>query len=278
MSREDLLSILKQKSREPYYPLIPRLKYTGDKYLLLWHTYNTQHQVFLANSIAQAIELWYIAQREEGLEASAKELWRATIVLPPDSVKARYNEQCYKEDLNNFIWHTCFEIDDYRKRHKKLPPNVMPCKDPEHDNCGCLGGKFVPNTSWDTLFKKDWISQPESVWEGIGRQTKKRVLQAFDGISANPNFPLYVCELNGGHHNRGIGFSEVKADTHFRRGSCLFFFQGEKIQIPTEILDSFGKLKRKEEEKKKQDKRASEERWAKNRRDADESLIRKLSL
>ncbi len=274
MSREDLLSVLQQKANEPNYPLIPHLRYTGNKHLLLWHTHNEQHQVFLANSIEQSIELWNVAQKEEGLEASAKELWNVTIVMPPEWVANKYNKQCYEEDIHNFIWHTCFEIDEYRKRHKQLPPNVVPCKSVEHDDCKCLGGKYLPTVSWDVLFKKDWAAPPS--WTGSVRAAKKRILKPFDGILADENVPLFVCELNGGHHSRGITFTEIAEDSHIRRDSSLFFFQGQKINMPKEIIESVGKLKAKEEEKKKQDERKANERWTKSRRESDESLLKKL--
>lgn len=252
------------------YPLIPHLRYCGDKYLLLWHTHNTQHQVFLANSIEQAMELWFIAQKEEGLEASAKELWKATIVLPPDWLVVKYNEQCHREDLNNFIWHTCFEIDEYRKRHNKLPPNVVRCQNkPDHAGC-CLGGEYIPKASWEVLFEANWEgAQP---WTG-----KKRNLTPFDGILADPDAPLYVCELNGGHHSGGIQFRDVKENSKLMRDGVLFFFHGQKLEMPKEIVDSISRLKEEEKHRRERSKISAKERWERSRREQDERLIRMLS-
>jgi hypothetical protein len=260
------------------YALVPRFRYTGEKYLLLWHTLWEQNQLLVADSEEQIISLWYAALNKEKLEAKPKELWKVNIVLPPTWVCESYARACYENDLLNFKHGIIFDIDDYQRKKHQLPPNVSKCQNyfsahneeegdrDTHYNClNCEDG-LVFKIPIVKLFERE---------EAISYTPyRAKPLEPFDGLAADENKPLYVCCLNAGHHNSGITIDEISREkTLDASANVLFFFNGYKLQVPNEILTSREKLIQAKKKKEAEQKKQSEKRWAKAEKERYDKLL-----
>lgn len=247
------------------YNLIPHLRITGERYLLMWHTEWEQHQLFIGKTLEQITNMWKTALKKNKTDATLKSLWKASIVLPSVWICDKYADDCYKGELYNFKVHTAYSINNYIKDNHKLPPNVKRCKqfiadinadyidEKEHYGCkNCYNRIILTTNTWEELF---WKNSP-----------KHKVKEPFDGVMADDSKDIYVCRLDGGDHNRGIGFEKVLTETQLGdmfNTSPLFFFHGEQIDIPEPLLELRNVLVAEEKARAKLDKIRQQEKWEK---------------
>lgn len=255
---------------KPIYPLIPKLHYTGERTLLLWHTHNRQNQVIVASSINNAIDLWKIALEKNGEEATAKEMWQVKIVLPSEKVCEEYSRQRYENELMNFKISTADKLKRYIEKTDKAISGIELCDnyDPSderndnptadeydkeyHDYCkGCYMRVKLLNTTWKDLFEAQYDMKAQKVEVG------------FKGEVANENEQLYICRLDN-WHSRGIMIEDINQDTSFSSNDrFLFFFHGQQIEMPAEVKQ----LRDEVVAKKKEQEKVRKEQWDMERKD-----------
>lgn len=251
------------------YTLFPALRYTGEMYLLLWHTHNEQNQLFIARTIDKLIRMFEIATKKNKTEfPEAKELWKASIVLPSTDIRNRYAEEAYNADVREFKQNISFEIKEYVRRNNELPIGVNRCSvdlpdDEEHYDCVSCENGFMLSKSWEQLMENHWDEYTNKPFSR----------QPFDGEVSTANETLYTCQLNSGHHCSGIILQSLDEANLFSH-KILFFFHGKQLEMPKSINKITDEYEKREEIKKVAGRKAYEERYLQRIREQDERVLR----
>lgn len=133
----------------------------------------------------------------------------------------------------------------------------------------CFGEGFLPaDGTWEDF----WESRRMAMGECETRRTTTRSHEFADRSSdptrpilsnlppSDPARPLYVVSASFGHHSLGLVIKQVMCD-EISFGDELFFFQGEKLDVPAVATEMIARTRKDREAREKEREAREEERW-----------------
>ena len=229
---------------DPHYRLVPHLRETGSRFLLHWWSYNDQNHVTVAKTVETAASS-YEKALEKDEDAKVEALWQARLVLPPADIVCAVAKHRYREDLRSFKSWVCYMAKELLEQTGELPLGFRACpyepredaresEDYREDHIGCVlcddRAVFWGGAPWSEVFE-----EKKALWRAKG-WTKGRPgsRKPFDGDLAVPGDKLRVATGHFGDHSSGAVIEEASLRHVYNlcNREVLFFFHGEKMEVP----------------------------------------------
>ncbi len=262
-TREELLAEYQLHTVHPF---------AGFFFGLVWWSHDKQNQIILSRTWDNLVKLWEGVFKRCDDIPEPKQLWKMQMVSPPEEWVQGWREWQFASDVDSARNMLCVQIRHVHKQSVIDFPNIAPCPgyvsrwgeeetEPVKENhvgCkNCHEGLVITIPDEELIQLVEFWGAP---WRS--RDGKTYMLPDRNRMVADPDHALFVAKPDPGHHCRGSIIEECTAESiKYLHSPMLFFFQGEDLDIPKELLQSGKKLKRQlEAEEKERNEKFKKER------------------